>query len=101
VGENSSELEFSAIFDSGTSFTSLADPAYTFISESVSSLNNVFHDIAGSFILKYIIINDYVVLQFNSQVQETRHASDSQLPFEYCYILRSSIFGENPIPVLY
>ncbi|KAB1201790.1 Aspartic proteinase-like protein 1 [Morella rubra] len=35
VGRNSSKLEFSAIFDSGTSFTSLTDPAYTFISEAV------------------------------------------------------------------
>jgi hypothetical protein len=39
MGSNVSKLEFSAIFDSGTSFTSLSDPAYTFISESVSNLN--------------------------------------------------------------
>ncbi|KAF5462945.1 hypothetical protein F2P56_018907 [Juglans regia] len=58
VGQNSSELEFSAIFDSGTSFTSLRDPAYTFISES-----------------------------FNSQIKEKRHTSDPQLPFDYCYYL--------------
>ncbi|XP_062143516.1 aspartyl protease family protein 1-like [Alnus glutinosa] len=58
VGRNSSELGFSVIFDSGTSFTSLTDPAYTFISES-----------------------------FNSQVQEKRHSADSQIPFEYCYDL--------------
>ncbi|XP_050241688.1 aspartyl protease family protein 1-like [Quercus robur] len=58
VGKNVSALELSAIFDSGTSFTSLKDPAYTFISES-----------------------------FNSQVPERRHLSDSQIPFEYCYDL--------------
>ncbi|KAK4583878.1 hypothetical protein RGQ29_021842 [Quercus rubra] len=58
VEKNVSALEFSAIFDSGTSFTSLKDPAYTFISES-----------------------------FNSQVPERRHTSDSQIPFEYCYDL--------------
>ncbi|KAG7967874.1 hypothetical protein I3843_08G122100 [Carya illinoinensis] len=61
VGQNSTELEFSAIFDSGTSFTSLRDPAYTFISES-----------------------------FNSQIQEKRHTSDPQLPFEYCYYLSAN-----------
>ncbi|XP_059438155.1 aspartyl protease family protein 1-like isoform X2 [Corylus avellana] len=57
VGRNSSELGLSVIFDSGTSFTLLTDPAYTFISES-----------------------------FNSQVQNKRHSSDSY-PFEYCYEL--------------
>jgi len=51
VGRNSSDLGLNVIFDSGTSFTSLTDPAYTFISESVSALNNVFHDIVGSSIL--------------------------------------------------
>ncbi|KAB1201788.1 Aspartic proteinase-like protein 1 [Morella rubra] len=61
VGRNSSKLEFSAIFDSGTSFTSLTDPAYTFISEA-----------------------------FTSQVQEKRHSSDSQIPFEYCYDLSAN-----------
>lgn len=39
VGGNVADLEFSAIFDSGTSFTYLNDPAYTLISESVSSLS--------------------------------------------------------------
>ncbi|KAG6645504.1 hypothetical protein CIPAW_08G127200 [Carya illinoinensis] len=61
VGKNFSKLEFSAIFDSGSSFTSLRDPAYTFISKS-----------------------------FNSQIQEKRHRSDPQMPFEYCYYLREN-----------
>ncbi|KAF5462947.1 hypothetical protein F2P56_018908, partial [Juglans regia] len=61
VGQNSSELEFSAIFDSGTSFTSLRDPAYTFISES-----------------------------FDSQIKEKRYTSDPQLPFDYCYYLSAN-----------
>ncbi|KAM4118487.1 hypothetical protein ACB094_02G207000 [Castanea mollissima] len=56
VGANVSEMEFSAIFDSGTSFTQISDPVYTFISKT-----------------------------FNSQVTEKRHSSDSQIPFEYCY----------------
>lgn len=35
----------------------------------------------------------HIALQFNSQVQEKRHSSDSQIPFEYCYDLRFSISG--------
>ncbi|XP_052190275.1 aspartyl protease family protein 1-like [Diospyros lotus] len=58
VGDNVSDVSFSAIFDSGTSFTYLNDPAYKVISES-----------------------------FNSQAKEKRHPSDSRLPFEYCYEL--------------
>ncbi|XP_035538936.1 aspartyl protease family protein 1-like isoform X2 [Juglans regia] len=61
VGSNSSELEFSAIFDTSTAFTVLSDPAYTFISES-----------------------------FNSKVEEKRHALHSEIPFEYCYELRAN-----------
>ncbi|KAH7848268.1 hypothetical protein Vadar_000342 [Vaccinium darrowii] len=57
VGNNVTNISFSALFDSGTSFTNLNDPAYTIISE-----------------------------MFDSQAKETRHSSsDSQIPFEYCY----------------
>lgn len=38
VGGNVSNLEFDAIFDSGTSFTYLNDPAYSLISDKVSTL---------------------------------------------------------------
>lgn len=58
VGGNAANFEFSAIFDSGTSFTYLNDPAYTQISET-----------------------------FNSLAKETRDTSNSSLPFEYCYVL--------------
>ncbi|XP_030923513.1 aspartyl protease family protein 1-like [Quercus lobata] len=61
VEVNVSKMEFSAIFDSGTSFTHLTDPAYTFISKT-----------------------------FNSQVTEKRHSSSSQIPFEYCYDLSAN-----------
>uniref|UniRef100_A0A7N2M1W6 Peptidase A1 domain-containing protein n=1 Tax=Quercus lobata TaxID=97700 RepID=A0A7N2M1W6_QUELO len=37
VGSSSSKLELSAAFDSGTSYTLLRDPAYTFITESFAS----------------------------------------------------------------
>ncbi|GMP32083.1 LOW QUALITY PROTEIN: hypothetical protein CsSME_00006002 [Camellia sinensis var. sinensis] len=58
VDKNVTDLCFTAIFDSGTSFTYLNDPAYSVITEG-----------------------------FNSQAKEKRHPSDSQIPFEYCYDL--------------
>jgi len=48
VGSSSSKLELSAAFDSGTSYTLLRDPAYTFITESVSILHEAFPDIIGN-----------------------------------------------------
>ncbi|KAI4314717.1 hypothetical protein L6164_027597 [Bauhinia variegata] len=61
VGGNVADLEFYAIFDTGTSFTYLNDPAYTQIGQS-----------------------------FNSLIKEQRLSSDSGLPFEYCYELSSN-----------
>ncbi|XP_022775453.1 aspartyl protease family protein 1-like [Durio zibethinus] len=59
VGGNARDLDFNAIFDSGTSFTYLNDPAYTLVSES-----------------------------FNTLAIEKRYTSNSSdLPFEYCYEL--------------
>ncbi|WCJ32715.1 Eukaryotic aspartyl protease family protein [Euphorbia peplus] len=60
VGGSNAALEFYAIFDSGTSFTYLNDPAYTLITET-----------------------------FNNKAKTKRYssasASTSGLPFEYCY----------------
>ncbi|XP_057422181.1 aspartyl protease family protein 1 [Lotus japonicus] len=56
VGTTLIDLEFTALFDSGTSFTYLVDPPYTNVSES-----------------------------FHSQVQDRRRPVDSKIPFEYCY----------------
>lgn len=70
VGEEIRDLEFSAIFDSGTSFTYLNDPAYTLISKT-----------------------------FDSSVQEKRHLSDSTIPFEYCYNI-SKNRSLSHVPVL-
>ena len=47
MGSNVSKLEFSAVFDSGTTYTLLKDPVYTIISRSVSNLNYVFNGIVG------------------------------------------------------
>lgn len=60
VGNSSSDVSFSALVDSGTSFTTLADPAYTKLSEN-----------------------------FNAAVSEKRADVDSSIPFEYCYLLSS------------
>ncbi|CAL5035345.1 unnamed protein product [Urochloa decumbens] len=60
IGNNVRDMEFSTIFDTGTSFTYLADPAYTYITQS-----------------------------FHSQVKANRHPADSRIPFEYCYDLSS------------
>ena len=79
-------LEFGAIFDSGTSFTYLNDPAYTQISESVSGLLNVLHSII--FVLQKLNQFDLAILQFNSLAKENRHSNGSDIPFEYCYDLR-------------
>ncbi|KAL6839797.1 hypothetical protein ACP4OV_030485 [Aristida adscensionis] len=61
IGNNPIDLEFTTIFDTGTSFTYLADPAYTYITQN-----------------------------FHAQVQANRHAADTRIPFEYCYELSSA-----------
>ncbi|CAN8257753.1 unnamed protein product [Cochlearia groenlandica] len=60
VGGNTGDLEFDAVFDTGTSFTYLTDAAYTLISESFNSL------------------------ALDKRYQTT---DSSELPFEYCYAL--------------
>ncbi|XP_061998746.1 aspartyl protease family protein 1-like [Rosa rugosa] len=56
IGKSVADLDFYAIWDSGTSFTYLNDPAYTQISKS-----------------------------FNSAIEDKRATDNSDLPFEYCY----------------
>ncbi|KAK7406859.1 hypothetical protein VNO78_08493 [Psophocarpus tetragonolobus] len=70
MGGNVADIEFHAIFDSGTSFTYLNDPAYTQITRS-----------------------------FNSVIKLQRHSSSSseELPFEYCYDLSPNQTVELPI----
>ncbi|GLT82589.1 hypothetical protein SLE2022_009520 [Rubroshorea leprosula] len=55
VGTALIDAEFTALFDSGTSFTYLVDPAYSRLSEN-----------------------------FHSQASD-KHSPDSRIPFEYCY----------------
>lgn len=61
VGRNTSDVEFTAIFDSGTSFTYLNDPAYSVIAEG-----------------------------FDSQVSEPRYQPERKLIFDYCYSLSAT-----------
>lgn len=42
VEEKVTDVNLAAIFDSGTSFTYLTDPAYTIISENVSNISLYF-----------------------------------------------------------
>ncbi|KZV58174.1 aspartic protein-like protein 1 [Dorcoceras hygrometricum] len=58
VGTNYLDSKFTALFDSGTSFTYLVDPLYTMLSDS-----------------------------FNSYLTDKRLPPDPRLPFEYCYIM--------------
>ncbi|CAL1394355.1 unnamed protein product [Linum trigynum] len=70
VGGNSEDVEFSAIFDTGTSFTYLNDPAYSVITQN-----------------------------FDSLTKDLRHSSSStsNLPFEYCYDISSN---QTEVPTL-
>ncbi|CAN0918854.1 Aspartyl protease family protein 1 [Linum grandiflorum] len=62
VGGSAEKVELSAIFDTGTSFTYLNDPAYSVITKN-----------------------------FDSLVKDQRHSSSStNLPFEYCYEISSN-----------
>ncbi|KAL2490512.1 Eukaryotic aspartyl protease family protein [Abeliophyllum distichum] len=61
VGKNATNLEFTAIFDSGTSFTYLNDPAYSVITKN-----------------------------FDSLVSEPRYQPDTQIIFDYCYELSAN-----------
>lgn len=53
-------MEFTALFDSGTSFTYLIDPTYQRLSES-----------------------------FHSHIRDRRRPPDSRIPFEFCYDMSS------------
>ncbi|XP_062144108.1 aspartyl protease family protein 1-like [Alnus glutinosa] len=56
VGTTLIDVDFTALFDSGTSFTYLVEPTYTRLAEG-----------------------------FHSQTQDRRRPPDSRIPFEYCY----------------
>ncbi|PIN17239.1 Aspartyl protease [Handroanthus impetiginosus] len=58
VGTTVLDSKFTALFDSGTSFTYLVDPSYTMLSET-----------------------------FHSHVRDIRRPPDPRVPFEFCYIM--------------
>ncbi|XP_039138121.1 aspartyl protease family protein 1 isoform X2 [Dioscorea cayenensis subsp. rotundata] len=61
VGNTTTKADFSALVDTGTSFTYFADPAYGQLSQT-----------------------------FHAQVQDKRYAPDPRIPFEYCYYMSSN-----------
>lgn len=61
IGKEVIDLEFSAIFDTGTSFTYLNDPAYSAIADN-----------------------------FHSQITEPRYIPATKIIFEYCYQLSAT-----------
>ncbi|KAL7143719.1 hypothetical protein ABFS83_08G211100 [Erythranthe nasuta] len=70
VGTTVLDLIFTAVFDSGTSFTYLVDPSYTMLSDS-----------------------------FHLHVRDKRRPPDPRMPFEYCYIMSSNT-STSLIPVM-
>ncbi|KAK1304571.1 Aspartic proteinase-like protein 1 [Acorus calamus] len=67
VGKTSIGADFDALIDTGTSFTSLADPAYSLLAEG-----------------------------FNSLARDERYMSDSKVPFDYCYLLSANKTASIP-----
>jgi len=74
------QVEFTALFDSGTSFTYLVDPTYSRLSESAS--DKICFHLARCYLKIKVTIIEVFMLQFHS---DRRCPSDSMTPFEYCY----------------
>lgn len=106
---SSLNLDISTFFDTGTSFTYLADPAYSFLSETVSESSD--ETLAGSIgNTDTVLIQQFLfvfIFQFDAQVQLNRYATDSRIPFEYCYSMRlffsffQLLYSENLFPMIY
>ena len=92
IGNSSVSVNFSALVDSGTSFTYLADPSYTLLANSVS---NKLSEYSVIFILKESCLY-LLTFQFGAQVKEKRqHTVDGGVPFEYCYQIRYLILIQD------
>lgn len=85
--KNVTDLEFSVIFDSGTSFTYLNDPSFSVIAEGVSFTYNTTSS-QRSWIFIHLI-SSCACVQFNSQVAEPRYEPETKIIFDYCYALGS------------
>ncbi|XP_052480130.1 aspartyl protease family protein 1 isoform X1 [Gossypium raimondii] len=79
VGTTLIDGGFTALFDSGTSFTYLVDPTYSNLAVNVST-----SCLDPPFTLCFHLVT-YALLQFHSQTRDSRHPPDSRIPFEYCY----------------
>ncbi|XP_078166863.1 eukaryotic aspartyl protease family protein isoform X2 [Carex rostrata] len=69
VGNTSEDVEFNTLFDTGTSFTYLANPTYSFLTDN-----------------------------FNAQTDAIRHGPDPRVPFEYCYNMTSNDSSTIRVP---
>jgi hypothetical protein len=96
VGSKSINAEFSAIVDSGTSFTALSDPMYTEITSSVSIMLGAIFSTPSFTMGVLTYVHSY---QFNSQVKDKPSQFDSSLPFEFCYSVR--YFHLATVPYIY
>ncbi|XP_051127056.1 aspartyl protease family protein 1 isoform X2 [Andrographis paniculata] len=70
VGTSVVDSQFTALFDSGTSFTYLVEPTYTMVADS-----------------------------FHLHIQDHRRPPDPRIPFEYCYTM-SPDMNTSLIPVM-
>ncbi|KAK4479963.1 hypothetical protein RD792_013017 [Penstemon davidsonii] len=70
VGTTVLDSEFTALFDSGTSFTYLVDPSYRMLSDS-----------------------------FHAHVRDRRRPPDPRIPFEYCYTMSPGM-NTSLVPVM-
>lgn len=86
MGGKANNVEFTAIFDSGTSFTYLNEPAYSIISKQVSlsavSTLGKWHMVSWDLLYLYMAI-----VQMNAGMKLKRFTTDPDFPFEYCYEL--------------
>jgi len=104
-------VEFAAVVDSGSSFTYLADPAYTLLTAKASlDIAIDHHLISCKLLIRFVLLFNYhghlyvyvctvirkkiiciffLVLQFDSGVYELRASYGHVFAnFEYCYSLR-------------
>lgn len=85
LGTTLIDVDLTALFDTGISFTYLAYPTYTKLSENVSDWHYTF---SFAYILS-VELSSSPLLQFHSQIKDRRRPPDPKIPFEYGYDARS------------
>ncbi|EYU37092.1 hypothetical protein MIMGU_mgv1a026715mg, partial [Erythranthe guttata] len=72
VEESVTNVEFTAIFDTTSSFVYLSDPAYSIIVKGIDSLYSLML---------------FLLSQFDSRITEVRYIPSRRIIFDYCYSL--------------